>query len=139
VLKLKEGEKEKRYRHYTAGPPLKNQWIGKGNKKRVSATASGAGITNERLETLRLGADAILTNAQNLKHNLSIEYFKERFELEVLGRLPEPEPEPVRTSFFEHLQNFIDSKKNIFQPATIKTYSTLKSHCRTLKQQAVIR
>lgn len=126
VLKLKEGGKEKRYRHYTGRSALEKYWIGEGSKKRVSATAPGAGITNERLETLRLGADAVITNAQNLKHNLTLEYFKERFTTEVLGRMPEPEPEPVKTSFFEHLQNFIDSKQNIFQPATIKTYITLK-------------
>ncbi len=126
VLKLREAGKEKRYRHYTGRSALKKQWIGKGNKKRVSATIPGAGITNERLETLRLGADAIITNAQNLKVSLTLDYFKERFSKEVLGRLPEPQPEPVKIFFFERLQQFIDSKKNIFQPATIKTYSTLK-------------
>lgn len=125
-FKSTEGKTVKLYRHYTGRSATKKQWIGKGNKKRVSATAPGAGVTNSRLEYLYSGADAIITNAKNLKHDITIDYIKSRFELEVLGRLPEPEPDPVKTSFFEHLQNFIDSKKNILQPATIKTYSTLK-------------
>jgi site-specific recombinase XerD len=126
VVKLKDGSKEKRYRHYTGRASFPNQWIGKGRKKRVSAKSPGAGITNERLETLRLGADAIIANALNLKHTLSIEYFKKRFTTEVLGRLPEPQPTVIKISFFEHLENFIESRQNIFQPATIKTYITLK-------------
>ncbi|HMT75790.1 MAG TPA: tyrosine-type recombinase/integrase [Chitinophagaceae bacterium] len=125
-FKITEGKTLKWYRHYTGKSATKKQWIGKGNKKRVSATATGAGVINSRLEYLYSGAAAIITNANNLKHNITIDYIKSRFELEVLGRLPKPEPEPVKISFFEHLQNFIDSKKNIFQPATIKTYSTLK-------------
>jgi site-specific recombinase XerD len=131
VVKLKEGGRERRYRHYTGRTSSKNQWIGRGNKKRVSASASGAGITNARLENLRLGADAIIANALNLKHNLSIEYFKRRFSNEVLGHMSEPEQKQVKLPFFDHLQKFIISKQNIFQPATIKTYVTLK---RSLQQ-----
>jgi site-specific recombinase XerD len=125
-FKRTEENKVKWYRHYTGRSATKKQWIGKGNKKRVSATAPGAGVTNSRLEYLYSGADAILTNAKNLKHDATIEYIKSRFEKEVLNKQDKPETEPVKTSFFEHLQNFIDSRKNIFQPATIKTYSTLK-------------
>lgn len=125
-FKSKEGIKTKWYRHYTGRSAHKKQWIGKGNKKRVSAAAPGAGITNSRLEYLYTGADAIITNAKNLKHDLTIEYFKNRFENEILNKNEKNQSQPVKISFFDHLQNFIDSKKNIFQPATIKTYITLK-------------
>lgn len=125
-FKSTDGKAVKWYRHYTGRSSTKKHWIGKGSKKRVSATAPGAGVTNSRLEYLYSGADSILTNGRNLKAHLTIDYLKKRFEEEVLGRLPEPEPEPVQVSFFEHLQNFIEAKQNIFQPATIKTYITLK-------------
>lgn len=125
-FKSTEENKVKWYRHYTGRSAAKKQWIGKGNKKRVSATAPGAGITNSRLEYLYSGADAVLTNAKNLKHDVTIDYIKSRFEKEVLNKQDRPQPEPVKTSFFEHLQKFIESKQNIFQPATIKTYITLK-------------
>ena len=126
VLKLKTNGIEKRFRHYTGRSALNKHWIGEGESKKVSAKAPGAGNTNARLETLRLGADSIITNAKNIKTDLTLDYFKERFYSEVIGRIKEREPEPVQVSFFEHLQNFIVAKQNIFQPATIKTYITLK-------------
>ncbi len=126
VLKLKQGNSEKRFRHYTGRSAFNKHWIGEGANKRVSGKAPGAGITNDRLETLRTGADAIITNTKNIKATLTLDYFKERFYSEVIGKIKEPEPQPVRVSFFEHLQNFIEAKQNVFQPATIKTYNTLK-------------
>ncbi len=126
VLKVKAKGVEKRFRYYTGRSTLNKYWIGEGESKKVSAKAPGAGNTNARLETLRLGADAIITNAKNLKADLTLDYFKERFYSEVIGKIKDPEPEPVQVSFFEHLQNFIEAKQNIFQPATIKTYITLK-------------
>ncbi len=126
VLKVKANGIEKRFRYYTGRSSLNKYWIGEGESKKVSAKAPGAGNTNARLETLRLGADSIITNAKNIKADLTLDYFKERFYSEVIGRIKEREPEPVQVSFFEHLQNFIVAKQNIFQPATIKTYITLK-------------
>jgi integrase len=127
VIKLKEAGKEKRFRHYTGHTSLRKHWIGEGERKRVSATAPGAGITNARLETLRSGAVAIIANAKNLKDNLTINYFRDRFSREVIGENPEPEVvQSSQLDFFDHLQNFIDNKQSIFQPATLKTYSTLK-------------
>ena len=144
VVKFKEGGKEKRFRHYTgkAVSGKKNKsgkeehWIGEGNKKRVSATAPGAGIINQRLETLRLGAEAIISNAQNRKENLTLEYFRDRFNKEVLGN-DQQETEaapPVQISFFEHLEGFIESKRNVFAPATIRTYETLKRSLQEFEQ-----
>lgn len=126
VLKIKEGSKEKRFRHYTGRSALHKHWIGEGESKKVSAKAPGAGITNDRLETLRTGVDAIITNAKNVKAYFTLDYFKERFYDEVIGKVKEPELEPVQVSFFEHMQNFIEAKQNIFQPATIKTYIHIK-------------
>lgn len=126
VLKLKEGGKEKRFRHYTGRSALQKHWIGKGETKKVSSKAPGAGVTNSRLDTLRLGADAILTNAKNIMADLTLEYFKERFNNEVIGKRKKEEDKPIKLSFFEHLDNFIKHKRSIFQPATIKTYLTLK-------------
>ncbi len=126
VVKLKENGKEKRARFYTGRSALQKHWIGIGDSKKVSSKVAGAGITNDRLQTLRNGADAIITNAANLRHNLTIGYFKIRFEKEVLGKEDKTQLEPVQVSFFEHLNHYIDSKKGIFQPATIKTYNTLK-------------
>jgi len=127
VLKIKEGVKERRFRHYTGKSVLGKFWIGKGVNKRVTPKAPGATIVNSRLETLRNGADTIITNAQNLKVPLTLEYFRGRFQSEVLGKSPDGGLVPEKISFFEHLQNYIDSKKNIFQPATIQTYVTLKN------------
>jgi integrase len=127
VLKLKEQGKEKRFRYYTGRSALEKHWIGEGESKRVSSKAAGAGITNDRLETLRSGADAIITNAKNIKADFTLEYFKERFYHEVIGRVKEPLPQPKQVTFFEHLQKFIEAKENVLQPATIKTYITLKN------------
>ena len=68
----------------------------------------------------------LLSDAKNIKATLTLDYFKERFYREGIGRVKEPEPQPVQGIFFEYLQNFIEAKQNIFQPATIKTYVTLK-------------
>ena len=127
VVKLKENGKEKRFRFYTGRSALSKHWIGIGEGKKVASKASGAGVTNDRLQTLRSGADAIITNARNLKINLTPEYFKERFLNEVAGRVKEAKPELVQASFFDHLQRFIGSKKGVFQPATIKFTTRSKS------------
>lgn len=126
VLKFKGKRKEQRFRYYTGRSAFDKHWIGEGEGKKVSSKAPGAGITNARLETLRLGADAIITNAKNIKAELSLDYFKDRFYTEVIGKTFEPEEKPVHFSFFDHLQKFIEAKANIFQPATIKTYITLR-------------
>ena len=100
VLKIKNGNIEKRFRYYTGRSALKKHWIGKGENKRVSPKVLGAGITNDRLETLRTGADAIITNAKNIKAILTLDYFKERFYSEVIGKVKEPEPQPGQAIFF---------------------------------------
>jgi site-specific recombinase XerD len=119
-----EGEKTRWYRHYTGRSAAKKHWLGKGNKKRVSATAPLATATNSRLEYLYTNADAVITNAKNLQHDLTIDYIKARFEKEVLGK-PEGGTQKPVLSFYDHLKQFIASKANIFQPATLKTYTTL--------------
>ncbi|MEO5997693.1 MAG: tyrosine-type recombinase/integrase [Chitinophagaceae bacterium] len=100
--------------------------VGRGGTKKVSSRAPGAGIANSRLQTLRRGADTIITNAKNLKADFSLNYFKERFYREVIGIVEKQPPQTAQISFFQHLENFIVSKQSIFQPATIKTYITLK-------------
>lgn len=126
VLKLKENGKEKRFRHYTGRTSQTKHWIGKGENKRVSSKASGSTITNSRLQTLRQGADAILTNAKNLRQPITVEYFKDRFGREVLGKLDSTDAGPAK-GFYDHLTDFINNRKNVLQPSTIRTYETLKN------------
>lgn len=127
VLKLKEQGKEKRFRYYTGRSATDKHWIGEGENKRVSSKAPGSGVTNTRLETIRQGADAIVTNAKNLKHPLTLEYFKKRFNDEVIGQGGNKKAGNSPISFFDHLQEYIDSQKGIFQPGTLKVYTTLKN------------
>ncbi len=124
VLKLKVGGKEKRIRYYTGRTTIKKHWIGIGQSKRVSAKAPGATNTNSRLNTLWQGADSIITNAKNLKIPLTAEYFRGRFDREVLGR--EDAPMVAEKGFFQHLDEFIRNRRGVLQPSTIKTYETLK-------------
>lgn len=125
VVKHKEDGKEKRYRHYTGRSASDKHWTGKGSLKRVSARAAGAGITNGRLEVLRQGADGIITNLKNLRIPFTLAGFKVRFENEVLCR-PVNSGKPLKKGLFEYFDSFLESKRNIFQDATIKTYQSLK-------------
>lgn len=127
VLKLKNSEgKEARLRHYTGHSCLEKHWIGKGKNKRVTSKAPGAGITNTRMELLRTGVESIIANARNLKIPLTVEYFKKRFDDEVLGKQAAAPAEIKQITFFDTLDNFIQEKQNVFQPATIATYKSLK-------------
>jgi site-specific recombinase XerD len=127
VFKIKEDGKEKRFRYYTGRSATDKLWIGEGENKRVSSKAPGASITNTRLENIRQGADWIVTNAKNLKHTLTLEYFKNRFLQEVIGKAPAHANEGSSLTFFEHLQDHMDSQKGIFQPGTTKVYKSLKN------------
>ncbi len=125
VLKLKKkGVEEKRIRYYTGRTAINKHWIGIGQSKRVSAKAPGATNTNSRLNTLWQGADAIITNAKNLKIPLTAEYFRGRFDREVLGM--EDAPAKAGKGFYQHLDEFIMNRRGVLQPSTIKTYETLK-------------
>ncbi len=111
----------KRLKYSTGETVAPKSWLK--SKQQVRASSSGSGDINDWLNLIEETANTIYRRYKLQKEGLSNQEFRDE-----LNKALSKDKRKAPTSFFDIYDEFVETRKRLFKPGTIKKYVSLKNH-----------